>query len=237
MNFTISFAAICDHCFLSFHWCTSVFHVIALEIFDNWILSNFILLRLNNHSPSAPPHILRGPGTYYFSDPSLYSPVYQYHFAAERTQTGCSVWGVASQVSSRVHFHLPASCALANAAVHVSTLDSCWVYFLPASSSLFHGLMLSQVQNLHLSMLNFTRSLLASSCSLLWSLWMAVLTSSVWIGLLHSMSSMNLMKVHSVLLSRFRSLMKILNSIEPVVTNFQLDFEQLFFEPDIAATF
>lgn len=31
--------------------------------------------------------------------------------------------------------------------------------------------------------------------------------------------------------------MKILNSIEPVVTNFQLDFEQLFFEPDIAATF
>lgn len=60
--------------------------------------------------------------------------------------------------------------------------------------------------------------MLAHSCILLRSLWMAALTSSTWIGLLHLMSSVNLMKVHSVLLSRSRLLMKIWDSTEPDIT-------------------
>ena len=51
---------------------------------------------------------------------------------------------------------------------------------------------------------------------------MAVMTSREWIDLLHWTSSVTLMKVHSVLLSRSRSLMKILNSIEPDITCNQL---------------
>lgn len=124
------------------------------------------------------------------------------------------------------------SCVLSNAALYALSSHRCkgMLPLLPHVEFAFHQHPLACFMNLFCPRCRTFICLcwiVQGSCwpipvGFLRSLWMAALTSSTLIGLLLLISSANLMKVCSVLLSRSRSLMKVLGSTEIDVTYDQL---------------
>ncbi|KAK4818489.1 hypothetical protein QYF61_014219 [Mycteria americana] len=100
---------------------------------------------------------------------------------------------------------------------------SAGLHSITSSSSLYwnRGLPRTRCRTLHLALLNLMRFTQAHFSSLSRSLWMTSRSSSVSTAPLSLVSSANLLRVHSILLSM--SLMKILNSTGPTIVHYPLD--------------